>query len=374
MALLHMHTQPDMTRHVVEKRLFVDEPVIVVDVGARGGYDEAWDAFGDQLAVIGFEPEPAECERLNTNAPPHVAYLPYALGAREETREFYVAAFSGSSGLCSGGTEFIQRFFEGDNLKTVRTESIQVYPLDSVLAQRGIGPVNFIKLDCEGADLEVLQGAERILHQPQTLGVLVEVWFQKESRRCGYTFVDIHEHLTERGFFLFDMDSYRYNRRAMPFPFVSDIRDEAGRLIPGQTTHGQIIRGDALYFRDFIQNPLQTPRDENALLLLKLACFYEIWGLQDCAAELLLHYKSDLSALVDTEQLLDLLTPELGGIKLSYREYVQWTQSNPLSLRPSLSSVPDVLKRGAEVILRFEGKPGAILRHGLRWLARRGKK
>ncbi len=373
MALLHMHTQPEMTRHLVEKRLFLDDPVVVVDVGARGGYDEAWDAFGDQLVVIGFEPEPEECERLNSNAPPHVTYLPYALGARNETRDFYVAAFSGSSGLCSGDTEFIQRFFEGDNLKTVRTEAIQVHPLDSVLTERGIGPVNFIKLDCEGADLEVLQGAERLLHQPQTLGVLVEVWFQRESRRCGYTFADIHEHLTERGFLLFDMDSYRYNRRSMPFPFVSDIRDETGRLIPGQTTHGQIVRGDALYLRDFIQNPPLAQRNGKARLLLKLACFYEIWGLQDCAAEILLHCANDLSGLVDIELLLDLLTPELRGIKLSYREYVQWTSSNPLSLRPSLSSVQDVLKRVAEVILRFEGKPGAIIRHGVGWLARRGK-
>lgn len=363
-----------MTSHLAGQRLFAREPVTIVDVGARGGYEEAWNAFGDQLVVIGFEPDPAECKRLNDAAPPHVTYLPYALGARSETKDFYVAAFSGSSGLCSGDTQFIQRFFEGDNLKTLRTESIQVHKLDSVLADTGVESVQFLKLDCEGADLEVLQGAGRTLNRPDTLGALVEVWFQKESRQCGYTFVDIHEYLTERGFFLFDMDSYRYNRKAMPFPFVSDIRDEAGRMIPGQTTHGQILRGDALYFRDFIQNSPEAEHLDKALLLLKLACLYEIWGLQDCAAEIVSHYKKDLASVVDTEHLLDLLTPEMRGIRLSYREYVQWTESNPSSLRPSLSSLQDLLKRMAEVVLRFDGSPGAILRHGFRWMARKAKK
>lgn len=371
---MHLQTEPAMTRRLVEKRIFAEHPVVIVDVGARGGYDEAWNAFEDQFAVIGFEPDPLECQRLNAAAPSHVSYLPYALGARFETRDFYVAEFSGSSGLCSGDTEFIQRFFEGDNLRTVRTESVQVHPLDSILADKHIKSVNFIKLDCEGADLEVLEGSERTLEHAETLGVLVEVWFQKESRRCGYTFVDIHDYLTGRGFFLFDMDCYRYNRKAMPFPFVSDIRDETGRLISGQTTHGQIVRGDALYFRDFIQNPMNVNEDHKALLLLKLACFYEIWGFQDCAAEILLKYRHKLSELIDVDDLLDLLTPQLRGIKLSYREYVQYTESNPLSLRPSLSSVQDLLKRTAEVILRFEGRPLDILLHGIRWMTRKSKR
>ncbi len=374
MSLLHELIEPAMTRHVVAKGLFARDPVTIVDVGARGGYDETWDAFGDQLVVIGFEPDLTECRRLNDTAPRHVKYLPYALGARFETRNFYVAAFSGSSGLCSGDTEFIQRFFEGDNLRSVRTESVQVYPLDSVLTERDIKTVNFIKLDCEGADLEVLQGSEVILNRPDTLGVLVEVWFQKESRLCGYTFADIHQYLTQRGFLIFDMDAYRYNRKAMPFPFVSDIRDEAGRFIPGQTTRGQIVRGDALYFRDFIQDPPLVGDNERPLLLLKLACLYEIWGLQDCAAEILVNYKDVINPLIDTEHLLDLLTPELRGIKLSYREYLQWTESNPFILRPTLSSVQDLLKIIAEVILRFDGRPCAIFRHGLRWLSRKAKR
>lgn len=370
MTLLSMQNNAVMTSYVVERGIFREYPFRLVDVGARGGYDEVWDVFQDQLAVIGFEPEPNECARLNASAPPNVTYLPFALGAREETREFFVAVFSGSSGLCGGDTEFIRRFFEGDNQRTVEKELLQVHPLDRVLQEYGLHSVDFLKLDCEGADLEVLLGADRTLEELNTLGVLVEVWFQKESRECGYTFFDIHEYLTSKGFMLFDVDAYRYNRKAMPYPFLSDIRDENGRLIAGQTTHGQILRGDALYLRDFVGAQSTVGGDCSSTQVLKLVCLYELFGLNDCAAELLQHRKDQLSHTVNTDDLLNLLTPPLKGRKLNYHDYVRYTESNPLCLRPSLRSVKDIMKRTAEVVLRFDGRLSEILLHVFRRLRR----
>lgn len=362
-----MQAEAPMTSHVVQRGVFRQRPFRLVDVGARGGYDEVWNVFRDQLEVIGFEPEPDECAALNEHAPPTVRYLPFALGARNEIRAFFTAAFSGSSGLCGGDTEFIHRFFEGDNQRTVQTESVSVRPLDEVLQEHGLESVDFLKTDCEGADLEVLMGAEQTLSDVNTLGVLTEVWFQKEARECGYTFVDIHEYLSAHGFLLFDLDAYRYNRKAMPYPFLSDVRDEKGRLIAAQTTHGQILRGDALYLRDYVG--LQSPSGDtvSSEQVLKLACVYETFGLNDCAAELILQRKEDLADIPDTEKLLDLLTPRLKGKQLSYQEYLRLTEAQPLCLRPSLRSVQDVLKRTAEVILRFDGRIGGIAGHAFQW-------
>jgi FkbM family methyltransferase len=370
MTLLSMQSNAVTTSYVAQRGVFRECPFRLVDVGARGGYDEVWDVFQDQLAVIGFEPEPSECARLNANAPPNVKYLPFALGAREETREFLIAAFSGSSGLCGGDTEFIRRFFEGDNQRTVEKELIQVHPLDRVLQEYGIQSVDFLKLDCEGADLEVLFGAEKTLAELSTLGVLVEVWFQKESRECGYTFFDIHEYLSSKGFMLFDVDAYRYNRKAMPYPFLSDIRDENGRLVAGQTTHGQIIRGDALYLRDFVGLQSEAGANFSSTQILKLVCLYELFGLNDCAAEVVLRWKDQLSPIVSADDLLNLLTPPLKGRKLNYHDYVRYAEAKPLSLRPSLRSMQDIMKRTAEVVLRFDGRLSEILLHVFRRVRR----
>jgi len=365
-----MRADAPMASYVVQRGIFRQRPVGLVDVGARGGYDQAWDVFQDQLQVIGFEPEPEECAALNEQSPPNVRYLPFALGAREETRTFFTAAFSGSSGLCGGDTEFIHRFFEGDNQRTVRAASVSVHPLDAVLREHGLESVDFLKTDCEGADLEVLIGAERTLRDVNTLGVLTEVWFQKQARECGYTFVDVHEYLSSHGFLLFDLDAYRYNRKAMPYPFLSDVRDEAGRLIAGQTTHGQVLRGDALYLRDYVGLQSRTADDVSGEQVLKLACIFEVFGLNDCAAELILQRREDLTGIVDTEKLLDFLTPRLKGKQFSYQEYLGLTESQPLCLRPSLRSVEDVLKRTAEAILRFDGRIGDLARHAFHWARR----
>jgi FkbM family methyltransferase len=54
----------------------------LIDVGARGGVDARWARFESGLEVTAFEPDRAECERLNQDAdsPPYPArFLPYAL-------------------------------------------------------------------------------------------------------------------------------------------------------------------------------------------------------------------------------------------------------------------------------------------------------
>lgn len=351
-----------MTRLLTGVGAFKTSPMTLVDVGARGGYDEIWDVFGDQLKVIGFEPDEKECANLNATAAHNVTYLPYALGAQTEERQFFIAQFSGSSSLYSGDTVFIRRFFEGDNLRTVGKTSVQVRRLDEVFREQNITHVDFLKLDCEGADLDILKGSEAILDDATMLGVLVEVWFQRGARDGAHSFPEVDQYLNSKGFLLYDLSAYRYNRTAMPYPFVVDVRDEKGGYVNGQTTHGQIIRGDALYLRDYVGMPASSGAGSDIVQTVKLACLFEVFGLNDCAAELLSHERNQLTNNLDVELLLDLLTPELRGKQLKYREYLSCTTANPALLRPSLSSFQDLMKRFAAVVLRFDGKVLPILK------------
>ena len=59
----------------------------LVDVGARGGIASRWDRFLSVLDVTAFEPDSAECERLNRDAaslPYPIRYLPVALGRESD--------------------------------------------------------------------------------------------------------------------------------------------------------------------------------------------------------------------------------------------------------------------------------------------------
>ena len=58
------------TRYLVETHAFKADKMVVVDVGARGGFSPAWDVLQDQVRLIGFEPDTEECDRLNADAGP----------------------------------------------------------------------------------------------------------------------------------------------------------------------------------------------------------------------------------------------------------------------------------------------------------------
>ena len=56
---------PRMTRRLIEQGMFRSNNLVVMDAGARGGASIIWNFFGDQFRVIGFEPDAAECARIN---------------------------------------------------------------------------------------------------------------------------------------------------------------------------------------------------------------------------------------------------------------------------------------------------------------------
>jgi hypothetical protein len=156
----------------------------------------------------------------------------------------------------------------------------------------------------------------------------VETPFHGLVHEESNTFRNIDRVLTGLGFSLFDLEVYRYSRAALPGPFVYRI--------PAQTESGQVIWADALYLRDAGKPDYERdwPLAPSPLKILKLACLFEIFGLNDCAAELLLKYRANIRHLVDVDCYLGALTPPIQGQRLSYREYIKGFEQNPESLYP----------------------------------------
>ena len=71
----------------------------VIDIGARWGVLERWERLGSASNILCFEPDPAECERLNSSTPPYVRCLPYGLAEFEGERDIYVTKNPGCSSL-----------------------------------------------------------------------------------------------------------------------------------------------------------------------------------------------------------------------------------------------------------------------------------
>jgi hypothetical protein len=55
-TLRNLHPDPNFIKSLVEEKSFENDPLVVVDVGARKGFEKHWDHYGDQISLIGFEP------------------------------------------------------------------------------------------------------------------------------------------------------------------------------------------------------------------------------------------------------------------------------------------------------------------------------
>lgn len=151
----------------------------VIDVGAHIGYYTRIlsELVGPTGQVLAFEPDPENYAVLQRNlaAPRYrnVVLFNFAVADRDEMRPFYISPGNSNHSLVPGYTE-AQSVFE-----------VRCVTLDSVLAERGIEKVDFVKSDTEGGEPLVLAGLARTIASSPQLAMLVE--FNPAALRCGKT-------------------------------------------------------------------------------------------------------------------------------------------------------------------------------------------
>jgi FkbM family methyltransferase len=168
----------------------------VVDVGAHGadGGEVYSTALSDHDRVIGFEPNVAECERLNL-ASARRRYFPHAIGDGLPG-EFKVCSYPLTSSLLEPNTAFLKHY---ENLAelcvVVDREPMQTRRLDDI--EELHIEVDFLKLDIQGGTLAALSGAEVML--TRTLIVHAETEFAP-IYQGEPLFTECERFLRERGF------------------------------------------------------------------------------------------------------------------------------------------------------------------------------
>ena len=324
---------------VVANGLWGDSDLCLVDVGASGGIHARWSDYGDRLRAVGFDPLVLEVERLNgLETRPKVRYEALSVGAgsrdhapprvssEDRQVQFFLQTLERSSALAA------HRILNMDYIRSIyntgsRVEySSRTTTLDEYFAAPQVLRPDFLKVDTDGDDYDVLLGGAKLIESGAFLGISIEVRFQGDAPDRANSFSNIDRFLRPRGFTLFDLETHRYSRSALPAPFAIGV--------PAQTVSGQVRWGEALYFRD-----LASPGYEKAFGLsltgeriLKLCCLFRSHGLSDCAAELLVTSEV-LRALHERSALIDLLTPTLFG-DTRYDEYIARFNANPAAWLP----------------------------------------
>jgi FkbM family methyltransferase len=215
-----------------------DDRLQLIDVGARGGIASRWERFMSVLEVTAFEPDAIECDRLNREAatfPYPIRYLPVALGREpSDAVPFHITNWPVASGLHQPNIDFLSSFPEAENLFSVRqVETIAMTTMDDVARDEGL-VADCLKVDVEGAALEVLQGAEATLQEALVLEVEAELnpLFVGEA-----LFAEVDSHLRERGWALQGLRRTSWRRGPRLDPSASGLG-------------GRIVAVDALYCND----------------------------------------------------------------------------------------------------------------------------
>ena len=198
----------------------------VIDAGARYGIHPSWRGFRAPLSYFAFEPDKTEADRLralNDNA--QVEIIDNALGCARGIRELHILRHRGQSSMLEPDPEsfWFKNYRKGEG-EVVDRVLVDCETIDKFACEKDIG-IDFLKLDTEGTEFEILQGATGQLER-NILGIRSEVNFQREYKNQPL-FGDIHAILIVRLRFLFDEYGLFWTRFASQ-PVLSQSRSPVG--------------------------------------------------------------------------------------------------------------------------------------------------
>jgi FkbM family methyltransferase len=227
--------------HFVDR--FIKKGMTVLDIGAHHGFYTILCSkkVGSTGRVVAFEPSPGEQRKLlfhlKLNHCKNVTIESHALAGQNGkatlfvTKGWYTAFNSLRPPALSVPTQEVE-------VSTIR--------LDGYLRALQLEKIDLIKIDTEGAELEILQGAENLLMTKSSPVIMIEVCDER-TRPWGYPSAAIYDFLARRGYAWFSVtdDGYLrlcekgtdlYNLVAVPKWKLHEMRDylEETRQIPSR--------------------------------------------------------------------------------------------------------------------------------------------
>ena len=166
----------------------------VIDVGAHVGFYtvQAAKRVGRRGRVYAFEPAPENLRLLRRNIRRNrlrnVTVYPVAAGAGRGRREFHLARHAELASVLNG-------FYPHISADSTTTMTVEEVPVDSLVES----PVHIVKVDVEGAELEVLRGMKRILTENPDVQACIE-WDWDNWRHAGHDPIELPTFLRQCGF------------------------------------------------------------------------------------------------------------------------------------------------------------------------------
>jgi FkbM family methyltransferase len=251
----------------------------VVDAGGRYGLHPTWKPFTGELKYFLFEPDSIEAARLRekyASRSGEVEVLDRALLDKEGSTRLFLFRNRAMSSSCERNPVVV--FYKGEREHEpdiVNHQDVPTLTVDGFCKERQIA-LDFLKLDTEGTEYLVLQGAQEQLSR-NVLGVRCEVAFDRIFKGMPM-FSAIHDFMLANNFFLLNLS---YDGRG----------DYSNEFVEVNGKFGILTNCDAVWLkrREFLFEMSNNSSEERAVRVLKYASFCLNNFASDVAIEVLLH-------------------------------------------------------------------------------------
>lgn len=270
--------------------------LVVVDVGAAAFLTANFQVLERISRLCLFEPNPEEAKSLerkyHAQGLGNVRVFPEGLAGSNGARTLYLTHVPTGSSLLQPDAAVIAQLADQSYFYPIREVTVQTRRLGDVLEDAGLGRADAIKVDVQGAELEVLQGVGEGLAR-DTLSVELEIGFPG-AYKDQPGFGDIDGYLRAAGFVLYDLRVSHWHR------IGPDIGKDAHILLRragnAASLPRRITEGDAIYF----QNPSTVLASHDAARVRRLMTLMGAYGFFLDALDLLARARKD--GLVDAAE------------------------------------------------------------------------
>jgi FkbM family methyltransferase len=264
------------------------DKVILFDIGGAKNLQPHHNKLIGNASFYVFEPDQRSLQELEATKerylyPQDFVYIPKALAGSEGERTLYLTNEPTGSSILP--LNRASKWFNPHStyLFPMREVQIETFTLNSLIKDYELNGFHAIKLDVQGAEMEILRALDDVYFQ-SLLCIEMEVGLHDDAMIGQTTLTETLAFMKDKGFSLFDI---RVNRSNGPLNFsnVNYAKDFFGADHPEHALAFQAVETDLVFFRDiqWVKNHISHSKPA---LLQKLIVLYGTYNFFCEAAEL----------------------------------------------------------------------------------------